>query len=63
MRYEESSVTGLDGVRRPLKSMMTPIVLLRTGAVNMRHQYVRGEDANLCMKHRMVSFAHGREYS
>ena len=44
VRYEESSVTGLDGVKTTIKIHDDSIVLLRTGAVNMRHQYVRGEE-------------------
>lgn len=40
VRYEESSVTGLDGVKTTIKIHDDSIVLLRTGAVNMRHQYV-----------------------
>lgn len=44
VRYEESSVTGLDGVKTTIKIHDNSIVLLRTGAVNMRHQYVRGEE-------------------
>jgi len=44
IRYEESSVTGLEGVKTTIKIYEDSIVLLRTGAVNMRHQYIRGEE-------------------
>ena len=44
VRYEESSVTGMDGVKTTIKIHDDSIVLLRTGAVSMRHQYVRGEE-------------------
>ena len=44
IRYEESSVTGLDGVKTTIKFYPDSIVLLRTGAVNMRHEYIRGEE-------------------
>ena len=37
-------MTGLDGVKTTIKIHDDSIVLLRTGAVNMRHQYVRGEE-------------------
>lgn len=43
VRYEESSVTGMDGVKTTIKIYDGSIVLLRTGAVNMRHQYILGE--------------------
>lgn len=44
VRYEESSVTGMDGVKTTIKIYDGSIVLLRTGAVNMRHQYILGEE-------------------
>ncbi|WP_251423852.1 DUF1934 domain-containing protein [Veillonella agrestimuris] len=44
IRYEESSVTGMEGVKTTIKIQEDSIVLLRTGTVNMRHQYVRGEE-------------------
>ena len=44
VRYEESSVTGMDGVKTTIKIYADSIVLLRTGSVNMRHQYIRGEE-------------------
>ena len=44
VRYEESSVTGLDGVKTTIKIYPDSIVLMRTGAVNMRHQYIRGQE-------------------
>ena len=44
IRYEESSTTGLDGVKTTIKVHPDSIILLRTGSVSMRHQYVRGEE-------------------
>ena len=44
VRYEESSVTGLDGVKTTIKIHDDSIVLLRTVV----------KSANPCMKHRMV---------
>jgi len=43
IRYEESSVTGLEGVKTTIKIYSDSIVLLRTGTVTMRHEYVRGQ--------------------
>ena len=43
VRYEESSVTGLEGVKTTIKIYPDSIVLLRKGSVNMRHEYIRGE--------------------
>lgn len=44
IRYDESSVTGLEGVKTTIKIRPDSIVLLRTGAVSMRHQYILGEE-------------------
>lgn len=44
IRYDESSVTGLEGVKTTIKIHPDSIVLLRTGAVSMRHQYILGEE-------------------
>lgn len=41
--YNESEVTGLEGVKTTIKVYPNSVVLLRTGDVNMRHQYVLNE--------------------
>ncbi len=41
--YDESEVTGMDGVKTTIKVYPQSIVLLRTGKVSMRHQYVLGQ--------------------
>ena len=52
VRYEESSVTGLDGVKTTIKIHDDSIVLLRTCVINMSVV----KSANPCMKHRMVIY-------
>ena len=41
--YNESEVTGMDGVRTTIKLYPKSVVLLRSGAARMRHQYVLGD--------------------
>lgn len=38
--YDETEVTGLEGVRTTIKLYPQSVVLLRNGKVHMRHQYV-----------------------
>ncbi|WP_276788049.1 DUF1934 domain-containing protein [Veillonella magna] len=44
IRYEESEVTGLEGVQTTIKVYPTSIVLLRNGKVTMRHYYELGKE-------------------
>lgn len=41
--YNESEVTGMDGVKTTIKVYPDSVVLLRNGKINMRHQYVLNE--------------------
>ena len=54
VRYEESSVTGLDGVKTTIKIHDDSIVLLRTGLLICVINMSVVKSANPCMKHRMV---------
>lgn len=40
--YNESEVTGMEGVKTTIKLYPQSVVLLRSGGVTMRHQYVLG---------------------
>lgn len=42
IRYEESEVTGLEGVHTTMKIKPDSIVIMRKGSVNMRHHYELG---------------------
>lgn len=41
--YNESEVTGLDGVRTTIKIKPDSVILIRNGNVSMRHEYVLGD--------------------
>lgn len=41
--YNESEVTGLNGVKTTIKLYPKSMVLLRSGTARMRHQYVLGD--------------------
>lgn len=47
IRYDESSVTGLEGVKTTIKVYSNSIVLVRTGAVTMRHEYILGQERDI----------------
>lgn len=62
VRYEESSVTGLDGVKTTIKIHDDSIVLLRTGLSICVINTSVVKNAKPCMKHHMV-ILYGRKYS
>ena len=41
--YDETEVTGLEGVRTTIKIYPESLVLLRSGTTRMRHQYILGD--------------------
>ena len=42
--YEESSINGLEGTKTTIKVYPRSIVLIRSGSVRMRHEYILGEE-------------------
>ena len=56
VRYEESSVTGLDGVKTTIKSMMTLLYCSEQGLLICVINMSVVKSANPCMKHRMVIY-------